>query len=1304
MVSRRGLRVLVVCALVGLGLIAAPLSRAAGATLSGQVIGALHGQQPKPMVGATVTVAPAAGGEAIGSTTTNTAGRYALDVPAGVYAITAVPKEGAPFEAFTYAKVEVPQSQQVSFSLEPIPAVHLSGTVRDAAGEPVAGLRFQFNGAGPNGGTGESGTATTEADGSYSVWLPPDVYVAYAWWTPNTAGHASVPPNGFGFSTSEFTIESEQKRNVILPATSLLTIETVGKEAVPIPGVTVSIGGATVTHKNIGGFVAEYLNSEYEEGRTDSEGRFTARVFTGSEAGNGYAHLAPGAEYDETYFQTPAVNGNITTVVRLADTVRLTGIVRDAEGEPLAGAHVGVLAHRYAVEGVTGEDGSYSLNIRPGEYDFTLSWQPNASGHPGLPTGGLRLATHTGVIEADRELDLTLPPTSELGVEVLGRGGTPIEGADVSVPEAEIANVDLGGYETHEFRTYGTDGLTGADGRFTTPLFDGSVISSGIGTVRPPSAEEYGSAEFSVPSISEDTTVVVHPTPTVRLAGTIRDADGEPLAGAQVSLDGESVDAEAVTGKDGSYLINVLPGVYNAYASWTGEGTEGPSGLPENGVWMGLGEFALESNQERDITLPPTARLSVEALGRDHKPVKGVGVYLHAGPVVGYDLGGFGSATVYGSAAELVTGVDGKVSTMVFDGAEEGFRGASISPPPWSGYRGDMEVNVPTIEGDTTMVVNLLPGTEEEIDSEPPRLEGLSIEPSRIDTASEEISVTLVAQIIDEESGFAGGYATFDAPGGGPQVVSGEFVQGSAEGGNTFEALATFPQGGEPGDWIIGDLTLFDHAGNEVVFGPEQLIERGMPYEVTVAKPSPPPVVTGISPASGPETGGTVVHLIGSGFDGATAVHFGGSLAEFVLESPESLTAYAPPGTGNVGVVVTTPGGTSPEVNYAYAPSAAVSLTNSANPSVHGQKVTFTAVVEPAKGGPTPLGTVTFVEGTTALGVVNLSKGKATLNTATIGAGEHPVVAEYSGDSHYGAAASSPVTQVVAKATTELTLTSSLNPAPFGSGGTLKAHVAAVAPGAGTPAGTVTFSEGETVLGTVQLSGGNASLSLKTLAPGEHAVSATYSGDANDKASEAGPVNQVVTKASTELALTSTLNPAPFGSSATLKATVKAVAPGGGTPTGTVTFREGETVLATVPLSAGSAKYALKTTAPGEHEITATYSGEADYEASSGGIVQAIVVASTELALTSSKNPAAHGSSGTLKATVKTIAPGGGTPAGTVTFREGETVLAVIPLSSGAATYPLKALTVGEHKITATYSGNADYGTSEATIGQVITP
>jgi hypothetical protein len=76
-----------------------------------------------------------------------------------------------------------------------------------------------------------------------------------------------------------------------------------------------------------------------------------------------------------------------------------------------------------------------------------------------------------------------------------------------------------------------------------------------------------------------------------------------------------------------------------------------------------------------------------------------------------------------------------------------------------------------------------------------------------------------------------------------------------------------------------------------------------------------------------------------------------------------------------------------------------------------------------------------------------------------------------------------------------------------------------------------------------------------------------------------------------------------------LKATVKAIAPGTGTPTGTVTFRAGETVLAIVPLSSGSAKYPLGDFSPGKYEITATYNGGENYAGSTAALSQTIAKA-----------------------------------------------------------------------------------------------
>jgi hypothetical protein len=75
----------------------------------------------------------------------------------------------------------------------------------------------------------------------------------------------------------------------------------------------------------------------------------------------------------------------------------------------------------------------------------------------------------------------------------------------------------------------------------------------------------------------------------------------------------------------------------------------------------------------------------------------------------------------------------------------------------------------------------------------------------------------------------------------------------------------------------------------------------------------PFPVVTALDPASGTTLGGTTVTITGTGFSGATAVHFGAiPAAHFTVDSPEQITATTPPhGSATVDIRVTTPGGTS---------------------------------------------------------------------------------------------------------------------------------------------------------------------------------------------------------------------------------------------------------------------------------------------------------------------------------------------------------------------------------------------------------
>ena len=92
-------------------------------------------------------------------------------------------------------------------------------------------------------------------------------------------------------------------------------------------------------------------------------------------------------------------------------------------------------------------------------------------------------------------------------------------------------------------------------------------------------------------------------------------------------------------------------------------------------------------------------------------------------------------------------------------------------------------------------------------------------------------------------------------------------------------------------------------------------------------------------------------------------------------------------------------------------------------------------------------------------------------------------------------------------------------------------------------------------------------------------------------------MTQVISKATTTTALASSLNPSIVGQSVTFTATVTPEF--GGKVTGTVSFYDGTTVLKTIGVSGGAAKFTTKTLTSGTHTITATYNGSTSFDGSS---------------------------------------------------------------------------------------------------------
>jgi len=188
--------------------------------------------------------------------------------------------------------------------------------------------------------------------------------------------------------------------------------------------------------------------------------------------------------------------------------------------------------------------------------------------------------------------------------------------------------------------------------------------------------------------------------------------------------------------------------------------------------------------------------------------------------------------------------------------------------------------------------------------------------------------------------------------------------------------------------------------------------------------------------------------------------------------------------------------------------------------------------------------------------------------------------------------------------------TGSINPSIYGQPVTFTATVSPIAPATGTRTGTVTFKDGATALGTAAVNAaGQAVFTTTSLsATGTpHAITAVYSGDTNFTTSTSSPQSHTVNGTSTTTTLSSSPNPSTFAQSVTFTATVTG---SGGTPSGTVDFKEGATTLGTGALSGGVATLVTSSLSLGSHSITAVYGGDTTF------------ITSTSSALSHTVNPA----------------------------------------------------------------------------------
>ena len=218
---------------------------------------------------------------------------------------------------------------------------------------------------------------------------------------------------------------------------------------------------------------------------------------------------------------------------------------------------------------------------------------------------------------------------------------------------------------------------------------------------------------------------------------------------------------------------------------------------------------------------------------------------------------------------------------------------------------------------------------------------------------------------------------------------------------------------------------------------------------------------------------------------------------------------------------------------------------------------------------------------------------------------------------------------------------------------------------------------------------------------GPKTITIAYSGDTFTNAGSTTTTVTVTEAAPTATTTTATAGAMTYGTAGSVNVTVT---PAGST--GTVTVRNGATVLGTGTLNgAGSVQVAIPGTSlePGSHTLSVSYGGDTTHAASSGTVTIVVSKASSNTAATA--NPV-HVTVNTGTSTITVVVgSGGGTATGTVQAYVGGNLVDSGPLASGMATLTVGPFTTtGAKTVEVRYLGDAHIAPSQDTATVIVDP
>jgi hypothetical protein len=303
----------------------------------------------------------------------------------------------------------------------------------------------------------------------------------------------------------------------------------------------------------------------------------------------------------------------------------------------------------------------------------------------------------------------------------------------------------------------------------------------------------------------------------------------------------------------------------------------------------------------------------------------------------------------------------------------------------------------------------------------------------------------------------------------------------------------------------------------------------------------------------------------------------------------------------------------------------------------HGAAVTLNISVSPSSGAKVPTGDVSLqanlnpnLNPSNNPGFLTLSNGSVSAPVNNLPGGSYALTAHYGGDGNFAPSDSASVQVNIAPENSVTTASiftfdqiGNLIPftiGPYGGFTYPRADVTGQS-GNGVPTGVIYFYDNSSQYsGPMYLNSlGNTAYPNGSyfFSSGQHSLTAFYGGDSSFKSGTSPPIAFTITPATTTAALSTSASSVGQGSSVTLTANINTPAFGGQTaawnfPTGTVTFFSGNAQLGSAPVfqnqltlsgETALASLSLSTLPTGQDSITAQYSGDSNFLASTASPV-----------------------------------------------------------------------------------------------------